>query len=98
MKILVIILVILLLLLQYRLWIGDGSLLEVHRLQSQVEEQQQKNEKLRERNRTLEADVKDLKKGIKAIEERARSELGMIHKDETFFQAIEEDKKSDLQK
>lgn len=77
-------------LLQYRLWFGDGSLIEVWRLNKAVEEQMKANAELTERNKSLEAEVEDLKQGVEAIEERARSELGMIKEDETFFQAIEE--------
>lgn len=91
MKILVVILVVLVVLLQYRLWFGDGSLVEVWNLHDEVEEQREENAALMERNKALEAEVKDLKQGLEAIEERARSELGMVKKDETFFQAVEEE-------
>ena len=90
MKTLVIILIVLTILLQYRLWFGDGGLVEVWNLRHAVEEQKQENAALMERNKALEAEVKDLKQGLDAIEERARSELGMIKKDETFYQAVEE--------
>jgi cell division protein FtsB len=90
MKLLIAILVILAVLLQYRLWFGDGGLLEVWELHRAVEIQKQENAVLMERNKALEAEVKDLKQGLDAIEERARSELGMVKKDETFFQAVEE--------
>ncbi len=83
------ILVLLLLVLQYRLWMGDSSVREVWRLQQAVEQQRQENQRLRARNQVLEAEVNDLKQGVDAIEERARSELGMIKKDETFYQVIE---------
>ena len=82
--------VTLLVLLQARLWLGDGSIAEVHRLEQSVILQQQKNKAAQDRNRALEAEVKDLKKGLDAIEERARSELGMIKKkNETFYQIVE---------
>lgn len=81
---------ILLLLLQYSLWFGNGGLLRVWQLNRTVTEQKAENAKLKERNEALEAEVRDLKKGLEAIEERARSDLGMIKKDETFFQVIEE--------
>ncbi len=84
------ILIIILLSLQYRLWFSDSSLVEVWRLQDAVEAQLQENEQLRERNRALEAEVSDLKTGTEAIEERARSELGMIKEGETFYQTVEE--------
>ena len=83
-------LILLLLLLQYRLWVGDGSLAEVWDLYQQVEAQREENQRLRERNQALEAEVKDLKQGLDAIEERAREELGMIKDGETFYQIIEE--------
>lgn len=89
MKALIAILIVLLLILQYKLWFGDGNMREVWKLQAAIEEQKKENEKLRERNAALEAEVQDLKQGMEAIEERARSELGMIKKGETFYQIIE---------
>lgn len=83
------ILVVLLLLLQYKLWFGDGSITEVRELERAIEAQREENESLRQRNRALEAEVNDLKTGLDAIEERARSELGMIREDETFFRIVE---------
>ena len=83
-------LVVLLVLLQYRLWVGDGSLAEVWSLYQQVEAQREENQRLLERNQALEAEVKDLKQGLDAIEERAREELGMIQKGESFYQIIDE--------
>jgi len=80
---------VLLLSLQYRLWVGDGSLAEVWDLYQQVEVQRDENQRLRERNQALEAEVQDLKQGLGAIEERAREELGMIKEGETFYQIIE---------
>ena len=80
----------LLVLLQYRLWVGDGSLAELWNLYQQVEAQQEENRQLRERNQALEAEVADLKQGLEAIEERAREELGMVREDETFYQIIED--------
>ena len=88
MKILVILLIGLLLLLQFRLWVGDGSLSEVWELHQAVAEQNTENLEMLARNNALEAEVKDLKKGKAAIEERARSELGMIQEGETFYQII----------
>jgi len=81
--------IVLLVLLQYRLWMGDGSLEEVWGLYQQVEAQRKENRRLLERNQALEAEVKDLKHGLDAIEERAREELGMIKNGETFYQIIE---------
>lgn len=91
MKVLIAILIFLLLILQFKLWFGDGNMRELWQLQSRIEEQKTENQKLRDRNLALEAEVKDLKQGLEAIEERARNELGMIKKDETFFQIIEKD-------
>lgn len=81
---------VLLLVLQYQLWFGNNGLLRVWQLEARVTQQKEENAKLDERNKALEAEVRDLKKGIEAIEERARSDLGMIKKDETFFQVVEE--------
>ncbi|MBD3618155.1 MAG: cell division protein FtsB [Chromatiales bacterium] len=89
MRWLLIILAVLLVLLQYRLWVGDGSLAEVWRLHQAVEELRAENAELRDRNEALEAEVKDLKTGTEAIEERARSELGMIRDGEVFYQVVE---------
>jgi len=75
--------------LQYRLWFGEANVRDVMALKTAISEQQQANEKLLERNRQLEAEVQDLKQGLAALEERARSEMGMIRKDETFIQLIE---------
>lgn len=83
------ILVVLLLILQYRLWFADGGLAEVYRLERQVEQQRADNEALRERNRALAAEVRDLKRGLDAVEARARSELGMVGEGETFYQVVE---------
>ncbi len=83
------ILLVLLVLLQYRLWVGDGSLADVWRLGQQIETQRQENETFRERNALLEAEVRDLKEGLAAIEERARRDLGMVKQDETFYLIVE---------
>jgi cell division protein FtsB len=88
MKVLAAALVMLLGLLQYRLWLGEGGLREVRRLRVEVEAQRDENQQLKERNRTLSAEVLDLKKGTVAIEERARTDLGMVGKGETFYQVV----------
>lgn len=94
MKPLLTILIVALLVLQYKLWFGDGNMRELWRLQEAIEAQKKENELLKERNAALQAEVQDLKKGLQAIEERARNELGMIKKGETFYQIIEnEDQK-----
>ena len=90
MRILVAILLILLLVLQYDLWVGDGSLATVWHLQKEVDTQQLENTYLKERNETLAAEVKDLKTGLDAIEERSRNDLGMIKEGETYIQVVEE--------
>ena len=84
------ILMVLLLILQYSLWFGNGGLLRVWQISAMVSEQEEENARLLERNQALEAEVIDLKEGIAAIEERARADLGMIKRGETFFQVIEE--------
>ena len=72
-------------LLQARLWVSDDGFIGVQRLSKQVELQRQENAELNERNQRLEAEVLDLKKGFTALEERARSDLGLISPNETFF-------------
>ncbi|MDO9011563.1 MAG: cell division protein FtsB [Gallionella sp.] len=89
MRIITPILIVLLLLLQYPLWLGKGGWLRVWDLNHQVEEQQQINQQAEQRNALLDAEVRDLKQGTEAIEERARSELGMIKSDEVFFQILD---------
>ncbi len=88
MKLLNIILLVFLVLLQFRLWNGHGSIPDVRRLQEIKQAQEVENERLRERNLSLAAEVLDLKQGLTAVEERARSEMGMIMPDETFFQIV----------
>ena len=90
MKWLYAILIILFLVLQHKIWVADGGMSDVYSIGRQVEAQKKTNTKLKERNQTLEAEVRDLKKGLEAIEERARSELGMIKNDEVFYQVVEE--------
>ncbi len=86
MRFLVLVLVLVLLSLHMKLWLSDDSLREVWRLQSQVVQRTEDNRRFESRNRALEAEVEDLKEGLEAAEERARTELGMIHADETFYQ------------
>ncbi len=80
-------------LLQYKLWFGDASVSDVMELKQTIKEQQAKNEQIKQRNAVLAAEVEDLKTGLEAIEERARSELGMIKEDETFIHIVEGDSK-----
>ncbi|MAF84375.1 MAG: septum formation initiator family protein [Gammaproteobacteria bacterium] len=80
----------LVLVLQARLWISNGGFSEVSRLHTQVELQTHENEQLAERNERLTAEVEDLQRGFGAVEERARSDLGLIGEDETFYVFSEE--------
>ena len=89
MKLITILMVLLLLLLQYRLWTGNGSLVEVSLLKDEIEKIKSENQRLKERNLSLTAEVFNLKQGNEAIEEIARSEMGMIKDGETFYQIIE---------
>lgn len=84
----------LLVLIQYPLWLGKGGWLRVWELDGRVATAQAKNAGLEARNAALEAEVRDLKQGLEAIEERARYELGMVKRDEVFFQIIDEKAKN----
>ncbi|MFL2873683.1 MAG: septum formation initiator family protein [Pseudohongiellaceae bacterium] len=75
--------------LQFQLWIGDDSVRSLNLLEDQVAEQKRINMSLEDRNKKLEIEIVDLKTGVDAIEERARSELGMIEQGETFFLIVE---------
>lgn len=86
MRILALVLAVLILVLQYPMWLGKGGWLRVRELDRQVEAQRQVNSELKARNAALDADVRDLKQGFEAVEERARADLGMIRQDEVFFQ------------
>src|SRR5450432_1937162 len=77
-----------LILLQYRIWLSDQGLREVSRLQAAVDAQGSANREQSARNRQLVAEVTDLKVGLTALEERARSELGMVGNSETFYQVV----------
>ena len=90
MKVLTLILIVLIVLLQYPLWLGKGSWLKVWEIDQQVTQQHEINQKLQMRNAALDAEVRDLKQGHEAIEERARSELGMIKQNEIFFHIVNE--------
>lgn len=89
MKWLILILLILLAGLQYRLWISEGSLADVVRLQEEIRVQELENTRLRERNRVLATEVKGLKSGMDAVEAMAREDLGMIKPGETFFMVVD---------
>jgi len=91
-KIIAFVLLTLFIWLQYKIWLQDGGIPEVVQLQDEVEEVKIEVQKLQERNLSLDAEVKDLKKGLDAIEERARSEMGMIKEGEVYYQVIESEK------
>ena len=90
MKIFIALLLALLLVLHYRLWFARGNLLEVRNFETIKQEQAEENLRLQERNQALAAEVQDLKQGMEAIEEKARSEMGMIKEGETFYQIVEQ--------
>lgn len=94
MRILGAILISLIVLIQIPLWLGKGGWLRAWQLEDQVAVEKGKNAKLEQRNAGLAAEVKDLKTGTDAVEERARYELGMVKKDEVFYQVVEDPKKS----
>ncbi len=89
MKVVALVLLVLLIWLQYKIWLQDGGIPEIVQLQQEVEQVTVEVKQLKERNQSLDAEVKDLKKGLDAIEERARSEMGMIKKGEVYYQVIE---------
>lgn len=80
---------ILLLILQYKLWFGDSGYGQIRKYEMRIEDLNRELEKARNRNAALQSEVDDLKNGMAAVEERARRDLGMIRKNETFFQIIE---------
>ncbi|GAB5498895.1 MAG: cell division protein FtsB [Pseudohongiellaceae bacterium] len=89
MKALYVLLGTLFLILQYQLWLGDDSVRALNLLEEELAAQRQTNEALAARNEVLEIEVLDLKNGLEAVEERARSELGMIAEDEIFYLIVE---------
>ena len=88
MRILLAILLLILVLLQSKMWFGEGGFSDVRRLEQRVESQAEENEALAQRNRQLQAEVDDLRQGLGAVEERARSELGLIKENEEFYQVV----------
>jgi len=80
----------LIVLIQQPLWLGKGGWLRVWEVDQQIRTQREVNRRLQARNQALDAEVRDLKQGLDAVEERARSELGMVRQDEIFFQVLEE--------
>lgn len=89
------ILVVVLLILQYRLWIAEGSLAERHRLEQQVRDQVAVNEELRARNAVLEREVLELQNGNAVVEQRAREELNLVREDEVYYQFVEDERASE---
>ncbi|MEY3667953.1 MAG: hypothetical protein RL572_1493 [Pseudomonadota bacterium] len=89
MKVLMSALVLVLVVLQYKLWLGEGSVTELREIEAQVDVQKQENLTLAERNQVLEGEVLDLKTGLDAVEERARSEFGMVKQGETLFIVVD---------
>ncbi len=88
MKTLAAILAVLVVALQYPLWIGKGGWMRAWELERNLAQQRENNARLKARNEALDAEVRDLKEGNEAIEERARLELGMVKRDETFYQVV----------
>lgn len=91
MKLVLAVLLVILLLLQVRLWSGAGSLADINRLEGEIQVQQADNALLVDRNEALRQEVNDLKNGLDSIEERARSQLGLVRKGETFILVVEKD-------
>ncbi len=89
MRLILLFLLALLVLIQYPLWLGKGGWFRVWDLDQQVQSAQEKNDELKARNEKLASEVKDLKEGQESVEERARSEMGMIKKDEIFVQILD---------
>ena len=88
MRVLLAILLLVLVALQLTMWFGEGGYRDVQRLSQRVDQQARENETLAQRNRELQAEVDDLRQGLEAIEERARSELGLIKENEEFYQVV----------
>ncbi len=88
MRSILIALIALLLLFQYEFWFSNGGVFSIWKLKQEILQQQAVNQQLKARNDVLLADIQDLKRGNKAIEERARNDLGMVRKGETFYQVV----------
>ncbi|CAM2799793.1 cell division protein ftsB homolog [Legionella steigerwaltii] len=89
MRPLFIILIVSLVVLQHKLWLGDGNLIQWHNLERKLAAHEQENNKLATRNRVLEADIRELKSGDQALEEQARYELGMVKASEIYYQFVD---------
>ena len=92
MRIIAAVLIAFLLALQYAVWLGDFGYVRLQRLHAAISSQENVNQQLAQRNRRLQAEVVDLKKGTAALEERARTQLGMIKQGEIFYQVLEKDR------
>lgn len=88
MRIVILVLFVILIMLQFKLWLGEGGVREVARLEQRVATQQLKNDELLQRNERLQAEVEDLRDRLDAVEERARNELGLIKPAEEFYQVV----------
>jgi cell division protein FtsB len=88
MRVVTLVLFVILILLQFKLWFGEGGFREVARLEDRVELQRSQNDELLQRNAELQAEVEDLRERLDAVEERARSELGLIKPSEKFYQVV----------
>ena len=89
MRVIVLFLIVSLLGLQYKLWLGDGSVMQWLHLEHKLDEQQEKNKKFLVRNQMIEADIAELKSGDQSLEEQARFELGMIKEGEVYYQFVD---------
>ena len=89
MRILALVLGLLIVLIQYPLWLGKGGWVKVWEYDRKLAEQKESNDALQRRNDSLAAEVRDLKQGLDAVEERARYEMGFVKKDEVFFQVVD---------
>ena len=88
MRIVIAILLVLLILLQAKMWFGEGSFRDISSLEARVAVQEAENQALLDRNQALQAEVEDLRERLEAVEERARSELGLIREGEEFYQVV----------
>lgn len=98
MRLLIVGLILLFLLLQYEFWMAPGGVISAWKLEDHVTVQQHINGQLKQRNDAIQADIADLKSGDNAIEERARTELGMVKKGESFYQIVDHSNDNSNQK
>lgn len=89
MRLILFILILALVGLQYKLWLGDGSILQWKHVETKITAQKSENDAIASRNRAIEADILELKSGDQALEEQARYELGMVKNDEVYYQFVE---------